>query len=186
MAEELVVLINQHNEPIGTMAKHLVHSAQTPLHRGFSVFLFNNRQEVLLQQRSGNKITWPKVWSNSCCGHPHLGETSQEAARRRLYHELGLIAASLEVIEDNFRYKAEMNGIVEHEICPILVGKTNEQVTPNPSEVEQIKWVDWETFVTQISQDPTHYSPWCVEEVKVLETSSAFKKFMKNLSKNSR
>src|SRR5438067_12237108 len=96
--QEEVVLVNEQNEPVGTSEKLVTHNSQTPLHRGFSVFLFNTNGELLLQQRSSKKKTWPLVWSNSCCGHPQLNETSIDAAKRRLRHELGIKDTQLWVI----------------------------------------------------------------------------------------
>ena len=87
---EFVVLINEKNEAIGKALKSEVHTDKTPLHRGFSVFLFNSKKQLLLQQRSSQKITWPLIWSNSCCGHPLPAESVLEAAKRRLSFELNL------------------------------------------------------------------------------------------------
>ena len=119
---ELVVLVNEQNEVLGTMPKADVHGATTPLHRGFSVFVFRSRDKrLLLQQRSGKKRTWPFVWSNSCCGHPGPGESTVDAARRRLKYEVGLDPIRLEEVAP-YRYCFTRDGIRENEICPILVG----------------------------------------------------------------
>lgn len=88
--EELIVLVDENDQPIGVMPKSLVHGPNTPLHRGFSVYVFRPEGELLLQQRSFGKQTFPGVWSNSCCGHPGPGETPGQAAVRRARMELGL------------------------------------------------------------------------------------------------
>ncbi|HEY4526002.1 MAG TPA: isopentenyl-diphosphate Delta-isomerase, partial [Candidatus Paceibacterota bacterium] len=94
--EEFVVLVDGDDNEIGTMPKALVHQAETPLHRAFSFFLFNSKGELLLQQRSSRKKTWPLVWSNSCCGHPLPGEERKDAVKRRLKDELGLTGIEAE------------------------------------------------------------------------------------------
>ena len=96
---ELVILVDEQNSILGTMPKDEVHGATTPLHRGFSVFVFRSSdRHVLLQQRSAKKRTWPLVWSNSCCGHPAPDESNVDAAKRRLKHELCLIPMLLEEV----------------------------------------------------------------------------------------
>ena len=122
LKQEYVVLVDKYNNLLRVAPKLESHHHNTPLHRGFSLFLFNERGELLLQQRSSRKKTWPLVWSNSCCGHPMLDESSLEAAKRRLDYELGISDADIFEIVPDFRYKVELNGIVENEICPILVG----------------------------------------------------------------
>ncbi|MBI5465568.1 isopentenyl-diphosphate Delta-isomerase, partial [Candidatus Gottesmanbacteria bacterium] len=87
---ELVVLVDEENRQIGTADKDGIHTQSTPLHRGFSLFLFNSKNELLLTQRALNKQTFPGVWTNTVCGHPGPGESNVDAARRRLYKELGI------------------------------------------------------------------------------------------------
>src|SRR5258708_6704908 len=96
--EEYVVLVDDHNNVLSTAPKLPTHNHNTPLHRGFSVFLFNTKGQLLLQQRSHTKKTWPLVWSNSICGHPLLDETPIDAAKRRLQFELGIIDTKLFLI----------------------------------------------------------------------------------------
>lgn len=173
--EEQVVLVNDLNEPVGTLEKSKVHSLNTRLHRGFSVFIFNKKGEVLLQQRSKNKITWPGTWSNSCCGHPLPDESNTEAIKRRLKYELGIDKVKITEILPDYRYKFENNGIWENEICPVFVGFTKEEPVINKKEVEDIKWVKWEEFVKEINDNPGNYSPWCVEETRLLEKMTSLR-----------
>src|SRR5205809_7118363 len=101
---ELVVLVDEQNKVLGSMAKASVHGAKTPLHRGFSSFVFRSSdQRLLLQQRSSKKRTWPLIWSNSCCGHPGPGESNVGAAMRRLKYELGLVPTFVEEVA-SYRY----------------------------------------------------------------------------------
>jgi isopentenyl-diphosphate delta-isomerase len=181
--EEHVVLVNEHNEPIGTAPKAAAHGTDTPLHRGFSVFLFNASGQLLLQQRARTKKTWPLVWSNSCCGHPALNETTEDAARRRLKHELGLTVPDISIILPNYRYRAERDGIVENEFCPVMVATSDEAPQPNPEEVAAVRWVPWASFVTQVRQDPGGYSAWSVEETLLLDANSLFQKFYRRFGR---
>jgi len=173
MIDELVVLVDDHNQMIGTCPKDIVHTGSTPLHRAFSVFLFDTEGEILLQQRSLSKKTWPLMWSNSCCGHPLPGEATEAAIRRRVALELGVktIMNLTEVVPD-FRYRAEREGIVENEICPVWIGTISREINQNPGEVAATKWVDWQSFVQEIQAFPEHYSEWAGWEVAALLSSA--------------
>jgi isopentenyl-diphosphate delta-isomerase len=176
-AEEHVVLVDAENRVIGTASKATVHHAATPLHRGFSVFLFDRaggEDRLLLQQRSSTKKTWPLVWSNSCCGHPALGESPLEAAQRRIAQELGVSARRLEVLLPDYRYRAELDGIVENEFCPVLVGSLAGEPVVDRSEVEAVRWIPWRSFLAEIERGRSDYSPWCVEEARLLERTATF------------
>src|SRR3954463_13685798 len=105
--KDYVILVDKNNKSLGTMEKLSAHSDKTPLHRAFSLFLFNNKKELLLQQRSFTKKTWPGVWTNSVCGHPKLYERPIAASRRRLSYELGLQNVRIEMAIPNYRYRAE-------------------------------------------------------------------------------
>ena len=164
---EEVVLVDEENNVLGVMPKSEVHGARTPLHRGFSCFLFKNKK-LLLQQRSKKKKTWPLIWSNSVCGHPAPGESNVDAALRRLKYELGIENANLREVAP-YRYSFVRDNVMENEICPILLGETEEDPIPNPEEVENIKWISWEDFKEEIKKHPEKYSEWCVEEADILE-----------------
>jgi isopentenyl-diphosphate Delta-isomerase len=172
---ELVVLVDEQNNVLGTIPKSEVHGAMTPLHRAFSVFVFHSSDKhVLLQQRSSKKRTWPLMWSNSCCGHPGPGESTVDAARRRLKYELGLDPKFLEEIAP-YRYCFTRNGIMENETCPILVGIAGHEPVINRDEVEAVQWREWNAFLEEIERDPTSYSEWCVEEARILQKTPGWK-----------
>jgi isopentenyl-diphosphate delta-isomerase len=171
---ETVVIVDAENNVIDTAAKRDVHHSDTPLHRGFSVFIFDALGRLLLQQRAFSKRTWPGVWSNSCCGHPGLNETSEDAAARRLSFELGMADIGLINVLPDFRYRAEKDGVVENEICPVFVGFTDDEPQPNREEVEATKWVDWIAFVASLDDPATDISPWAVMEVRELLASNVF------------
>lgn len=180
--EEYVVLVDKKNLVLGTSPKLKTHNNKTPLHRGFSLFLFNKKGEVLLQQRSRKKKTWPLIWSNSCCGHPMLNESSIDAAKRRLTFELGINHAGIYEIIPNFQYKVEKDGIVENEICPILIGLTDQEPLTNKNEVNDVAWIEWNKFIEVIKHNPNEYSKWCVLETILLKKNknflSLFKQFL--------
>lgn len=171
---ELVVLVDKDNKEIGTAPKDTVHSAHTPLHRGFSLFIFNKNHELLLTRRAETKKTFPGVWTNTVCGHPASNEDVTDAAKRRLKDELGIIVDHLDVISPYQYSFADKNGIVENEICPILVGFSDSNPEPNPSEVSQWKWIQWDTFVQEVQNNPQGYSPWSVGEVNIVKTLNIF------------
>jgi len=166
--EELVVLVNDNNEEIGTMPKMEAHNAHTPLHRAFSVYVFNRKGKFLLTQRALSKKVFPGVWTNSCCGHPGPGEETENAIKRRLEFELGLKPESLKAVLPKYRYRAEMNGIVENEICPVYTAIVSSDPKPNPQEIEDYEWIDWKKFLKNLEKDPEKYSPWCKEQARLL------------------
>src|SRR3989338_6170 len=115
---DYVVLVNNQNKVLGTAPKLATHNTNTPLHRGFSVFLFNLKGELLLQQRSKTKKTFPLIWSNSYCGHPMLNESNVQAAKRRMFYEIGIDDVEIFEVMSDYKYKVIMNSIYENEICP--------------------------------------------------------------------
>jgi isopentenyl-diphosphate delta-isomerase len=171
-AIEEVVLLSEQRHPIGTANKSVIHTGSTPLHSAFSIFLFNQDGDMLVQQRAWSKKTWPGIWSNACCGHPLPGETHEAAAHRRLSDELGLTGLQLELALPDFRYRAELHGIVENEICPVFIGRCDQQPIINPDEVAATDWRSWDTFArAAFNADGTEFeafSPWSLLEAQQL------------------
>ncbi len=162
--EELVVLVDEHNNVLGTTPKATVHTKETKLHRGFSLFVFNSKGELLVTQRALSKKTFPGVWSNTVCGHPGPDELPKDACVRRLKEELGMNVTGVEHVTD-YRYTfSDKSGIVENEICPVFWGMSNDIPHTNPDEIEGLRWVLWEEFLNDIQLNPDIYSPWCREE----------------------
>jgi isopentenyl-diphosphate delta-isomerase len=175
-AQEHVVLVDDNNAVIGTAPKLETHNADTPLHRGFSVFLFDRQGNLLLQQRSKNKKTFPLVWSNSCCGHPKLNESNVDAAKRHLEYELGIKNVEVFEVISDYRYKVSMNDVFENEICPVLVCFTNQKPVMNRQEVETLRWIPWKDFLKEIENGTKDYSLWSREEAKLLSDNKKFQK----------
>ena len=156
--EEQVILVNEKDEPIGLMGKMEAHEKGL-LHRAFSVFIFNSKQEVLLQQRAACKYHSPNLWTNTCCSHPRAGETNQQAGERRLQEEMGLQVPLREGF--SFIYKAPFdNGLTEHEYDHVLVGYSDAQPQINPEEVASWKWLSLEAIKEDILQSPERYTAW--------------------------
>ncbi len=158
-----VVLVDDSGHQIGTAARSEVHTLHTPLHRAFSVYIFDANGRTLITRRALTKVAWPGVWSNSCCGHPRPGETTPEAITRRVREELGIGVRDIEVALPDFRYRAvDATGVVEHEICPVYVARSDDEPLPDPDEVMDHAWVPWDDAVRSLTSAPQVFSPWMV------------------------
>ena len=167
--EELVVLLDEQGEAIGTTPKRGVHHADTPLHLAFSCYLFDDTGRLLMTRRALHKPTWPGAWTNSVCGHPAPGEPIEDAVRRRVLDEVGVRAQGVRLMLPGFRYRAVMpNGVVENEMCPVFVASTSDDLAPNPDEVDDATWVDWSLFRAGVLDGSREISPWCREQVELL------------------
>lgn len=167
--DEHVVLVDRTGVPHGSTPKRDAHHAATQLHLAFSTYLVGPDGRVLLTRRALDKRTWPGAWTNSCCGHPQLGETLREAVRRRVREELGLHLGPSQVVLPDFAYRAEMeDGTVEHELCPVLVASVEGRLDADPAEVADHVWITWDDLVHRARTEPGSLSPWCVEQVEQL------------------
>ena len=165
-AAERVVLLDGDGHAVGTEDKATVHHGATPLHLAFSCYVFSG-DRVLLTRRAAAKRAFAGVWTNSLCGHPAPGEELGDAVRRRAGQELGLVLADLRLVLPRFRYRAVADGVVEHEMCPVLTATTADVPAPDPDEVADLRWVDWASFVARV-RDGAAVSPWCAEQVVAL------------------
>ena len=158
MKEEKVILVNEKDEQIGLMPKLEAHE-KAVLHRAFSVFIFNDKNELMLQQRALDKYHSPGLWTNTCCSHQRDGESNIEAGKRRLQEEMGFVVDLTESI--SFIYKAPFdNGLTEHELDHILLGNYNGLPAINPEEVASWKWMPLEVVKADISLQPELYTEW--------------------------
>ena len=157
--DERVILVDECDRELGAGEKLRAHK-DGALHRAFSVFIFDRRGRLLLQKRARGKYHSAGLWSNTACGHPRPGEATQEAARRRLREEMSLDCDLREAFE--FLYRAELDGaLVEHEYDHVFVGThEGEPPAPDPSEVEDWRWVSMNELRRGLREEPHRYSPW--------------------------
>ncbi len=158
MIEEQVILVNENDEQIGLMPKMEAHE-KAVLHRAFSVFIFNKKGELLLQQRAADKYHSPNLWTNTCCSHQRNRETNIEAGKRRLQEEMGFSCDIKEVF--SFIYQAPFdNGLTEHELDHVMVGYFNEDPNINRDEVESYHWMTLDNVKKDIELHPEKYTEW--------------------------
>lgn len=154
----MVILVDENDNPIGTMPKMEAHE-KAMLHRAFSVFILNANDEVLLQQRANDKYHSAGLWTNTCCSHPHPGEDTLGAARRRLKEEMGMEADLQFVFK--FMYMAPFDNLLtEHEIDHVFIGKTDQLPVINPEEVASYKYMKPEDIKLDMEQNPQSYTVW--------------------------
>jgi len=158
MELEYVILVDENDQEIGTMEKHEAHEKGL-LHRAFSVFIFNKKKELLLQQRALTKYHSAGLWTNTCCSHPRIGETIEQAAHRRLMEEMGFDCELS--TKTSFIYKAAFeNGLTEHEFDHVLVGNFNGEINFNPTEVKNFKWIALDELSIDLFQNKQNYTAW--------------------------
>ena len=158
MKEENVILVNTNDEQIGLMPKMEAHE-KAVLHRAFSVFVLNEKNEIMLQQRASHKYHSPLLWTNTCCSHQRDGETNLQAGNRRLQEEMGFETELKELF--HFIYKAPFdNGLTEHELDHDMIGYYNGEPKINPEEVENWKWMGIEEVQKDMQSHPEVYTVW--------------------------
>ncbi|MDR9401288.1 MAG: isopentenyl-diphosphate Delta-isomerase [Psychroflexus sp.] len=156
--KENVLLVDEKDQLLGKMEKIEAHEKGL-LHRAFSVFVYNDQNELLLQKRAESKYHTPGLWTNTCCSHQRENESNIEAGKRRLQEEMGF-TTDLEN-QFSFIYKAPFsNGLTEHEYDHILIGYYNGQPKPNPEEVADWKWMSLDEIEKDLHQHPDRYTAW--------------------------
>jgi len=155
---EYVVLVDELDNEIGIEEKMKAHELAL-LHRAFSVFVFNDKGEILLQQRAISKYHSGGLWTNTCCSHPRPNEQVEDAAIRRLQEEMGFTTPLTKAF--HFIYKADFdNGLTEHELDHVFIGKYNDAIDFNSDEVESYKYETLEVLEKHIEEEPEHYTAW--------------------------
>ena len=158
MINDFVILVNKNDKKIGLMPKMEAHK-KGALHRAFSVFIFNNKNELMIQKRNINKYHSPGLWTNTCCSHQKDGESNISAGKRRLLEEMGFCVELNEV--GSFIYNVGVdNGLIEHELDYILVGKYNGNVKINSDEVDNWKWMRLDNIRVDMKIRPKRYTEW--------------------------
>ena len=155
---EYVILVNEKDEEIGLMEKMEAHEKGL-LHRAFSVFVLNSKNQLCIQRRALHKYHSGGLWTNTCCSHPRQGEINLDAANRRLFEEMGMSCELHKTLD--FIYKAEFsNGLTEHELDHVFVGYSDVEPVINTDEVAEYKWVELEGLKLDIQENPQIYTEW--------------------------
>ena len=158
MMDEYVVLVDEKDTQIGIMEKMAAHVVPR-LHRAFSIFLFNSKGELLLQQRAFSKYHSPGLWTNTCCSHPRNGESMEQATARRLQEEMGMHCEMHEVF--TFIYKAPVGlGLIEHEFDHVFFGESDDLPVINPDEVASWKYSSLDDIAADMQVHPEQYTEW--------------------------
>ncbi|SCZ81503.1 isopentenyl-diphosphate Delta-isomerase [Acidaminobacter hydrogenoformans] len=167
---DFVVLVDEDDRVLGTMGKMEAHEKGL-LHRAFSVLLYNDAGEMLIQKRAAGKYHTPGLWANACCSHPRAGEGVLDAASRRLREELGIeIPPDALRSGGSFIYRASFdNGLTEHEFDTMVIGRFNGDVIRfNPQEVDAVNWISMEALKALVKEKPERFTPWFMEILKRL------------------
>ncbi|MFA5014637.1 MAG: 1-deoxy-D-xylulose-5-phosphate synthase [Actinomycetota bacterium] len=158
-SEQKLILVDQNDHIIGYENKNKCHKDDGLLHRAFSIFIFNDKKQLLIQKRSSKKALWPLYWSNSVCSHPVKGENIGRAATRRLNEELGIDTPLKKLF--TFQYKAKYNNAFsENELCSVYIGKTNKNLKANHNEIKECKYINLPELNKDLNLNPDHYTPW--------------------------
>lgn len=157
-AEEVVILVDASDRPIGTQAKLAAH-VEGNMHRAISIFLFNADGDMLLQRRAATKYHAGLKWANACCSHPRLNEAPIDAAVRRLGEELNMTVPLVSAFKTS--YRAEVgNGLIEHEYVHAFVGYAEDVPLPNPDEVCETAFAPLAQIFQLSQQEPERFAPW--------------------------
>jgi isopentenyl-diphosphate Delta-isomerase len=166
MKTEFLILVDEHDVPLGKMEKMEVHEKGL-LHRAFSVFIFNTKGELLLQQRADGKYHSGGLWTNTCCSHPNFGEEINDAVKRRLIEEMGLSVPAEFAFSFIYRI-AFNNGLTEHEFDHVFVGVSDTVPNPDPSEVKAWKYAGADSIRKELAENPALFTEWfrlCFDKV---------------------
>ena len=166
---EQVVLVDDDGRPVGVADKATVHGPRTPRHLAFSCYGFDDDGRLLVSQRSRDKLTFPGVWTNTCCGHPAPGESPGDAATRRMRFELGLEARDLRVVLPDFSYRASDGRVEENELCPVFVCGISGDVRARADEVDAVAWWSWQQFLDAAADPASGLSPWARKQAPLLD-----------------
>ncbi|TFF35815.1 isopentenyl-diphosphate Delta-isomerase [Mucilaginibacter psychrotolerans] len=160
------MIVDADGQTRGTMEKMAAHRTGT-MHRAFSVFIFNSKGQLLLQQRALDKYHSGGLWTNTCCSHPRLGESTPNAAHRRLQEEMGMDCELTELFQFSYRHEFE-NGLIENEYDHVFMGISDDLPVPNEAEVAGIRYMDTDLLLFDLIEQPDKYTPWfkiCLEQV---------------------
>jgi isopentenyl-diphosphate delta-isomerase len=157
---DLLILVDDADREVGYLSKTACHDGTGILHRAFSLLIFNDRGELLLQQRGAGKRLWPLYWSNSCCSHPRRSESLEAAIHRRLREELG-IGCGLRFLF-KFQYRAQFHDAGgEQELCSVYIGRSNGPISSHPQEIRDWRWISPEALQAEMAESGAEkFTPW--------------------------
>jgi isopentenyl-diphosphate Delta-isomerase len=156
---EALILVDEADREVGHLSKVKCHDGQGVLHRAFSLLIFNDAGELLLQQRAPSKRLWPRYWSNSCCSHPRRAESMETAIHRRLYEELGLRCPLQFLFK--FQYQAQFEAAgSEQELCSVFIGRSGDPVRTDPREIMAWRWILPEALQAELAAEADKFTPW--------------------------
>lgn len=172
MAIEKVILVDEQDNEIGSMEKIEAHE-KALLHRAFSIFVFNDEGQMMLQQRALSKYHSPGLWTNTCCSHPRPGETLEEATQRRIVEEMGFYCEMKELF--SFIYTAPFDdGLTEHELDHVFIGTYNDDPKINLEEVASWQWVEVDELLADVKENPDDYTVWFKIALAEMEKRKCF------------
>jgi isopentenyl-diphosphate Delta-isomerase len=173
--EDFVVLVDEKNKKIGIEEKLKAH-IEGKMHRAFSIFVFNSKNELLLQQRAKTKYHCPELWSNTCCSHPRPKEGYYEAAHRRLKEEMGFDCKLKKLFCFTYNTRFD-NGLIENEYDCVFIGKSDKTPVLNKEEAMAYKWISIEEIEKDINEAPDKYTFWlkvALQKLKTIQQDSWF------------
>ena len=156
---EALILVDEADREVGHLSKAKCHDGQGVLHRAFSLLIFNDEGELLLQQRSAAKRLWPLYWSNSCCSHPRRAESMETAIHRRLYEELGLRCPLQFLFKFQYHAQFESAGS-EQELCSVFIGRSRDPVRTDPKEISAWRWIHPQALQAELAGSAEKFTPW--------------------------
>ena len=161
---ESLILVDEADREVGYLSKARCHEGRGVLHRAFSLLIFNDRGDLLLQRRAAAKRLWPHYWSNSCCSHPRRTESMETAIHRRLREELGLTCSLRFLFK--FQYQAQFDNIgAEHELCSVFIGRSTGCVLADRHEISDWRWVSPEELMAEMQgAGAERFTPWFIME----------------------
>jgi isopentenyl-diphosphate delta-isomerase len=159
-ALERVIVVDEHDRPLGTADKLEAHRDEGELHRAFSIFVFDAGGRMLLQQRSATKYHFPLLWTNACCSHPRPGESVAGAARRRAREELGVDLQPRAAFSFVYEARDEQTGLIEREFDHVMIARLDAAPEPNGDEIAALEWVDPRALLRDVETRPHRYTPW--------------------------
>jgi hydroxymethylglutaryl-CoA reductase len=173
--QQKLIMVDINDTVTGYCTREECHAGEGLRHRAFSIFIFDRSGRLLLQKRGADKALWPLFWSNSCCSHPLVGETTHQAAHRRLTEELGISTPLTYLFKFAYQARFEHKGS-ENELCSVFVGQSEQPIQADPSEIDACRHVSIPDLETEMDQNPNRFTPWFKIEWRRLRQHPMVKK----------